>query len=131
MTDPIDLAFATTDLMNITRTQYQNALDAAFDAGMAQGRIEERKHARDQANKAMVGRRHEAVQRYLRSKGWHIAAYKENGIEWTDGGRHHRIGVPNKITPSSWMTVLHSLATYYGKSQDHIAIDILSNSGRN
>lgn len=110
------------DIMNITRQQFEEAIAEAVEAG----RAEERIRARGAANRAMAGNKLQVIDRYLHGNGWAPVAIKETGREWVDSSGRHRIGVPNKVTKTTWDTILVALANYYRKSEKAIESEILS-----
>ena len=115
------------NLVTLTPQEYAEELDRAY----ARGRVDERRHAREAAQQAMVGRRHDSISAYLKARGWRIDQFKANGVEWVDRNGNFRIGVPNKITAKSWMHVLEAIAKYYGGSSQTYATEILSHRGSN
>ena len=115
------------DLITITQAQYDADLEQSYEAG----RADERRRAREAAQQAMVGRRHDSISAYLKARGWRIDQFKANGVEWVDRNGNFRIGVPNKITAKSWMHVLEAIAKYYGGSSQTYATEILSHRGSN
>jgi hypothetical protein len=101
-------------------------LEAEIAAAYAMGQSDERKKQRDKVIDALTTNRHDTIERYLKTTGWRMVAVKSSGTEWLDARESFRVGLPTRITPRSWMTLLRGLAAYHSKSPQAIQADILS-----